>query len=263
MIADYLVRSALLLVLFLGLASGPAEAVSFDHRHSTLTAILTNEVHNGRVDYASLKKSPAALERYLDTLAAVLRTDFDQWNEDQRLAFLINLYNATTLRLIVDHYPVASIKDIGGFFGSPWKQKVVHVFGTTTTLDAVENEMIRRDHHEPRVHFALVCAAKGCPPLRSEAYTADRLGLQLDDQARTFLAQPEKNRIEVEARVAHLSPIFKWYAEDFEKKSGAALKFIEPFLPEKQRLAVAKGGFKVRFTDYDWSLNDQPKTANP
>jgi hypothetical protein len=261
--ANYFVRSALLLALFLGLAFAPAEAASFDHRHTALTSLLTNEVQNGRVNYSSLKANPAALDRYLDALAAVPKADFDQWEENQRLAFLINLYNATTLKLIVDYFPVAGIKDIGGLFGSPWKQKVVRLFGSITTLDAVEHGMIRRDFSEPRIHFALVCAANSCPPLRSEAYVADRLDTKLTDQGRRFLAESQKNRIDVDARVAYLSPIFSWYAADFEKKSGSALNFIEPFLSENARLAVAKGDFKVRFTDYDWSLNDQTKTTTP
>mgnify|MGYP001585357909 CR=1 FL=1 len=113
------------------------------------------------------------------------------------------------------------------------------------------------DYAEPRLHFALVCAAKGCPTLRSEAYVGPRLDSQFDDQAKQFLAMPDKNRVEAAERVGYLSPIFKWYGGDFEKKSGSVLAALKPYWPEKSAAALAKGGFKIRYTDYDWSLNEE------
>jgi hypothetical protein len=231
-------------------------AASFDHTHAAFDTVLKQHVNGGWVDYAALKADPKPLKSYLDQLAAVSAANFNAWPEKQRLAFLINLYNAATLKLIVDHYPVKSIRNIGGTFNGPWKQNVVPLFGKLTTLDDLEHGIIRKKYHDPRVHFALVCAAKSCPPLRSEAYTADRLDEQLDDQGRTFLVQSQKNRVDRTARVIYLSPIFEWYAADFQAKSGSVLKFVEPFLPEKDRYAVT-GGFRIKYTDYDWSLNDK------
>jgi len=127
------------------------------------------------------------------------------------------------------------------------------------TLNTVEHKMLRRDYREPRIHFALVCAAKGCPPLRTEAYVAGRLDEQFDDQARKFLANAEKNRVETGERVVYLSPIFKWYGADFEKKSGSVLAALETYWPGKAPAALASGGFRIRYTDYDWSLNDVDK----
>ena len=249
-----------LVVLPLALAVAPvARAVDFDQTHAAFDRLLRQHVHDGWVNYTTLQADPKPLNAYLDSLAAVPEKEFTRWPEKQRLAFLINLYNATTLKLIVDNYPVKSIKKIGGFLSGPWKQKVVHLFGKLTTLGEVEHGIIRKQYPDPRAHFALVCAAKGCPPLRAQAYVASQLDEQLDDQGRIFLGQRQKNRVEAGARRIYLSPIFKWFSEDFEKKSGSVLKFVEPFLPEKDRGVLASGRLKIKYTDYDWSLNDQAR----
>lgn len=231
-------------------------SASFDARHERFTRILSTQVSDGRVDYAALKAKPDALNAYLDELAAVRESDFNRWPESERLAFLINLYNAATLQLIVDHYPIDSIKDIGGFLSGPWKQKVVRVFGKVITLEEVEHNMIRKQYGEPRIHFALVCGANGCPPLRAEAYCGDQLNDQLNDQARVFLSEPSKNRMAVEQRTIYLSRIFKWFAGDFERQSGSVLEFITPYLSETEQKALAEQQFKIRYTAYDWSLNN-------
>ena len=236
-----------------------ATAAEFDHTHAALDALLKRHVRDGLVAYSALKADPKPLQTYLDSLAAVSEQDFNRWPEKQRFAFLINLYNATTLKLIVDHYPVKSIKDIGGFLSSPWKQEVVRLFGQVTTLGEVEHGIIRAQYHDARAHFAVVCAAKGCTPLRAEAYVAARLDEQLDEQGRVFLGQRQKNRMDAGARTIYLSPIFKWFSEDFEKKSGSVLKFVELFVPAKDRQALAGSGLKIKYTDYDWSLNDQAR----
>ncbi|MEX2578837.1 MAG: DUF547 domain-containing protein [Verrucomicrobiales bacterium] len=229
---------------------------SFDHSHGAFTEILEEfVVSDNYVDYAALKKDPAALEAYLETLADVPEETFDSWNENRQLAFLINLYNAATLKLIVDHYPVESIKDIGGFFSGPWKQKVVDLFGEKVTLDHVEHEIIRKHYDEPRVHFGLVCAAVGCPPLGTEAFDASRLDTQLDERGKMFFANPAKNR--VEDGVLYLSPIFKWFSEDFAKGGTTVAEFVAPYFPEEaDREAAASGNLKIKYTDYDWSLNE-------
>jgi len=212
-----------------------ADAADFDQSHAPFDSVLKSYVKDARVNYSALKAHPQELDRFLDQVAAVSETGFKRWTEKQQIAFLINAYNAYTLRLILDHYPVKSIKDIGTLFKGPWDQPVVHLFGRTLTLNTVEHKMLRKDYSEPRIHFALVCAAKGCPPLRGEAYVADRLDEQLDDQARQFLADSQKNRVDASRRTVYISPIFKWYGEDFEKKSGGVLRFLKPYWPEKER----------------------------
>jgi len=241
------------------LVSPLADAADFDQSHALFESVLKSDVKNARVNYAALKAHPQELDRFLDQVAAVGESEFKRWTEKQQIAFLINAYNAYTLRLILDHYPVKSIKDIGTLFKGPWDQPVVHLFGRTLTLNTVENKILRKNYSEPRIHFALVCAAKGCPPLRAEAYVANRLDEQLDDQARQFLANAQKNRVDASGRTVYLSPIFKWYSEDFEKKSGGVLQFLKPYWSDKERAAVATGDFRIRYTDYVWSLNEQGK----
>lgn len=235
---------------------GHAAAADFDQSHARFDAVLKQRVKNSRVDYAGLKAHPEDLNRYLGQVAAVSKAEFKKWSEPLQIAFLCNAYNAYTLKLIVDHYPLKSIKDIGNFINGPWDQPVVTLFGETMDLNTVEHKILRVDYAEPRLHFVLVCAAKGCPPLRSEAYVGARLEEQLVDQAKQFLAETAKNRIATSGRVVYLSPIFKWYGGDFEKKSGSVLAALKPYWPGK---ATDTDGFKIRYTDYDWSLNEQSK----
>ncbi len=246
-------RTLCALALGFALFASRAAAAEFDQSHALFDAVLKQRVKNARVDYAGLKAHPEDLNRYLVQVAAVSKADFKKWSEPQQIAFLSNAYNAYTLKLIIDHYPLKSIKDIGGFLDGPWDQPVVKLFGETMDLNTVEHKILRVDYAEPRLHFVLVCAAKGCPPLRGEAYVGVRLEEQLADQAKQFLAESTKNRIAASERVVYLSPIFKWYGSDFEKKSGSVLVALKPYWPGK---VTATDGFKIRYTDYDWSLNE-------
>ncbi|NNE91132.1 MAG: DUF547 domain-containing protein [Verrucomicrobiales bacterium] len=232
-------------ILFLG-SAGPVRG--FDH--SNLDAVLKKYVDSkGMVDYAGLQKNRSELDSYLKSTAAVTEKEFKGWNENEQLAFLMNVYNAETLQLIIDHYPVKTIKKIGPLIGTPWDVKSVELFGDTTTLNKLEHGILREDYDEPRLHFAIVCAAMGCPPLRTEAFTAAKLDEQLDDQARVFLSQANKNR--VEGDTLYLSPIFKWFDGDFEKGGKSVQDYVNPwFKADTSRL-------KVKYTDYDWDLNKQ------
>jgi len=215
-------------------------------------------VQNGRVDYAKLNAAPAELDSYLKEIAAVPAAEFARWPEADRLALLINLYNAQTLRLIINHYPLKSIRSIGTLPGAAWRELIVRQGGRIMTLDHLENKVIRVEYNEPRIHFALVCAAVSCPPLRSEPYTGARLDAQLAEQTTVFLATPELNRYDAATGTLHLSPIFKWYAEDFTKPAGSLAAYVKPFLPAAQRAALTDPAkVKVKFTDYDWALNAQ------
>jgi hypothetical protein len=247
----------LAIVFFSTLAMSAAE---FDRSFAKLQRALDKHVRDGRVNYSALKANPAELNAALDEMAAVTKAEFDGWPQSQQIAFLINLHNASTLRLILDHYPLKSIKDTGTILRGPFKQPVVRLFGETTTLDHVEHQMLRRNYREPRIHFALVCAAKSCPPLRSEAYVSERLDAQLDDQGRLFLGDKEKNRYDSKEGALYLSPIFKWFRKDFERKSGSVVKFVTPYFPAdaRSKIETAKS-LNIRYTDYDWLLNDQSR----
>jgi hypothetical protein len=248
-----------LVLLLLALRTSVLLAADFDHGHPAFAKILAAHVTNGVVDYASLKAAPSELRSYLTALSEVPRGEFDKWSREQRLAFLINLYNAATLQLIVDHYPVPSIRKIGSLLKGPWKQEVVGFQGGRITLDRLEHELIRPVFSEPRIHFALVCAARSCPPLRSEPFVAGRLGAQLDDQARVFLAQSDKNRIDRAAKTLWLSPIFDWYGSDFTQDGRSIVDYVADHLPASDASDLKRGGFRVRHTEYDWTLNDRPR----
>lgn len=250
---NFSARLTILMALYWGFTASADEP--FDHTHRPLTSILSRSVKSGLVNYASLKTDPRPLDLYLSNLARVNRAEFERWKEPQRIAFLLNLYNATTLRLVRDHYPVASIRKIGGVFQSPWKLDVVELFGKRISLDHLEHEMLRKDYHEPRIHFALVCAARSCPTLRAEAYEAERLDAQMRDQGIRFLARSDQNRVDPATGTLWLSEIFKWFEADFLKESKSLQEFVMPFLPPDAAKVARAKRLKVRFADYDWSLN--------
>jgi len=253
-----LIAVALFLLTSCAEPPSPASVAEFDHQHSTYAQILTQHVENGLVDYPAIKARPADLQKYLNELAAVDEPTFRAWTEPQRLAYLINLYNAQTIALIVDHYPLGSIRDIGFLPLAAWRKDIVHLFGKKTSLGSLENKIIRKQYQEPRIHFALVCAAKGCPNLINDPYLADRLDQQLDRQTRLFLNTREKNRVDFKIGTIFLSNIFKWYDEDFGATDRKVAEFVKPYfnsntIPQEGGDLI---GFRIRYTDYDWSLND-------
>ncbi len=265
------------LALFWALAcSGPAHAAVFDHDHTALTSLLAKHVRWNSagtattVDYAALQRDRTALDTYTRALTAVTATEFSGWTTRQRRSFLINAYNAFTLQLILTRYPrLTSIRDLGNIvFNSPWKQRFFSLLGATRHLDEVEHELLRgaADFDEPRIHFAVNCASVGCPALRPEAYRADRLDAQLDDQTRRFLRDRSRNRLELNSETtASISPIFKWYRQDFEA-GHHGWTTLERFLgtyadalgdSTASRAALRDAAFSVRYTDYSWKLNDR------
>ena len=210
--------------------------------HAAFDALLRRYVSpSGAVDYRGLKTEHAALESYLQTLSA--DTPTDDWTRDEALAYWINAYNAATLDLVLDNYPLASIKDLDG--GNPWDVKRVRLGDKTYSLNGIENDVIRPRFREPRIHFAVNCAAKGCPPLRNEAYTAERLDAQLREQTREFLRDDAYNRVAGD-RVT-LSPIFDWYGADFGDVAAYVSRYRDDVAADSE----------VVYGTYDWSLNAQ------
>lgn len=232
-----------------------------DQTHAAWSAILAERVRDGRVDYAGLERDDAALNAYLATLSDTCAADYQRWTTPERIAFWINAYNAFTLRLILDHYPIASIRRIGWLPGAAFRERFIPMpglKGDTISLDDIEHGTLRSAFREPRIHFALVCAAVSCPPLRGEAYRGGDLDRQLDDQGRIFLRDPTKNRVDVPARTLRLSRIFDWFAADFVAAAGSVPAFVAPYLPDA---GVPVTGFGVAYLDYDWTLNDQKGDA--
>ncbi len=224
---------------------------AFDHTHAGLNEVLKTYVNSeGMVNYGALKVNRYALDGYLEKTGAISETAFKGWTRDQRLAFLINVYNAETLQLIIDNYPVKSIKKIGSLFGQPWDVESVTLFGKKTTLNHIEHKILRPKYKEPRVHFVIICAAMGCPPLRNEAFVPENLDEQLDARGRVFLGQKNKNK--VDGKILYLSPIFDWFTEDFTE-NGSLQDFVTPFFASD----IKGRKFKIKYTSYDWSLNKQ------
>jgi len=250
------------------MVSGSARA-EFDHgpwgqlleRHVK----VLDERSTTQVDYAGMAADHEQLTAYLDQLAAVSQAQFDGWTEPDRLAFLINVYNAWTVDYILTDYPdLDSIRDLGSLFRSAWSRPVVDLFGEQVTLDHVEHELIRGPdgYGEPRIHFAVNCASVGCPALRWEPYIGDRLEEQLESATRLFLADRSRNRLD--GNTLRVSQIFNWYEEDFEqgwRGTDTVGQFLARYtdsldLPDNVVDELESGDFRIRFLSYDWSLNN-------
>ena len=249
------------------LLSGLAQA-QFDHGYAAWETLLKEHVQwlpdnkQSRVDYAAFQRDRAALKKTLDAMSAVARADFDNWPREQRMAFLINAYNAFTVELILTKYPdLKSIKELGSFLQSPWKKKFFSLLGEERHLDWIEHEQLRPLYSDPRVHAAVNCASIGCPALRTEAFTAARLEAQLEDGMQRFLADRTRNR----ARDGQLevSAIFKWFQEDFEQGHKGFAKVEDLFARYAAQLTdnaneqakLRDRAMPIKHLDYDWSLN--------
>lgn len=261
------------------LAADATGIISEGFEYDDYDAVLETYVNDqGMVNYEELKTDRERLDAFAATIATLDPKVYDQWTENQKIAFWINAYNVLTLQTIINHYPIQpsflaslrfpknSIRQIPGV----WDELQFAVMGRKMTLDEIEHETLRKNFNEPRIHMALVCAAMGCPPLRNEPFTGQGLDAQLDDQTRRFLENPQKFRIDpVNSRV-YLSPIFKWFGKDFIKTYGtdekfagrneaerAVLNFISGHIDEDVAKYLATGEYDLEYLDYDWSLNER------
>jgi len=218
--------------------------------HSIYASLLGRYVNQGRVDYRGFKTAEATLDQYLKILE---KTATNTLSRDEQFAFYINAYNAWTIKLILDGYPgIQSIKDLGSILKSPWQKKICRIDGDVITLDDIEHRILRPRFKDPRVHFAINCAAFSCPALISEPYSGDTLEQQLDNSARAFINNTHRNYIK--DNPLYVSKIFKWFAEDFNHDVIAF--FLEYAEKEfKRELTVKKDGIKIKYLPYDWSLN--------
>ncbi|MFA0961883.1 DUF547 domain-containing protein [Roseivirga sp. BDSF3-8] len=220
--------------------------------HGQFTQLLREYVDGeGLVNYQGLLSDSIRLNDYLLQLESAPPSP--DWSREEKLAYWLNAYNAYTLQLILRNYPVKSIKDITKgpnipYINSPWDIKFIRIGSEELDLNNIEHGIIRKEFDEPRIHFALVCAAMSCPPLRREAYTADELEEQLQDQAQVFLSNDSKNRLE--GGTLYISKIFDWYKKDFKPEGVAG--YIHQVMPEE-----ADEDAEVAYLDYNWSLNEQ------
>lgn len=251
----------ILLFLFL-MFSVATPSFGYDVTHSLWTQWLKRYATvNGpitTVDYGRAKGEPSLLDAYLKDVEALSKSQYEALSGKEKLAFLINAYNALTVKWILMHYPIKSIKDTGSLFSSPWKKKFFKLFGEDQSLDGIEHGMIRHDFDEPRIHFAVVCASKGCPALKGEAYVAGKLEEQLESSANNFLKDSTRNRYNASENKFYLSKIFDWYESDFKKKFGSVQQFVAPRMATTPAQEKKMQEASLKFLDYDWSLNETP-----
>lgn len=197
---------------------------------------------NGNVNYASFRKNVHSLDDYLEYLASI--EPKEDWPKAEILSFYINLYNAATVRLILQHYPVASIRNIN----QPWARKWIRLGEKELSLNDIEHKILRK-MDEPRIHFAINCASASCPKLLAVAFEAQSLEEQLEKVSREFVNDPARNEIAPDN--VSLSALFKWYKKDFTKEDSL-LEYISQFT---NQTISAKA--KVNYLKYDWTLNEQ------
>ncbi len=247
----------------LGMGTFAATLAMADSQYSVEPWRRVLEVHQnlGGLDYAALKDDRGDLDAYLTLLAGAHP---DRWSVEEQIAFWCNSYNAVVAHHVLDRYPdVESVKKVSGFFD----ELEFPVAGREMTLDELETEA--RSHGDPRVHFAVVCASTSCPDLQPSPFEGAMLEIQLESATREFLGNSEKGmRFEPLKSTLHLSSIFKWYAGDFTGGStavaffarGKVLDWVLQHLPDNLAAEVQKEDPGIRYLDYDWSLNDRPKT---
>jgi hypothetical protein len=281
-VADYPFEIAVLFVVFLvaslavSFAASPLQAGGIDHE--LFGGLLATEVSEGMVDYRSIKEDPSVLLEYLRELESLPADEYEAWDRETKIALWINAYNAITIYGIVKNYPIeyggflarrrfpqSSIRQIGDF----WDTEFSDVMGGKVTLNDIEHEILRKEFGDPRIHFSLVCAAMGCPLLSGEAYTGERLDGQLEDDARRFINNSDKVRLDREENRIYLSSIFKWYAEDFSyegdeewvtrynKSHRGVISTVVRYIDGDSAEYIRASSPKIEFLDYDWSLNER------
>ena len=253
------------------LAQTQTQTPAFDHSHAAWTQLLKKHVvlldggKASQVRYSGMAAERAALKAYLAQLSAVTPAAYEVFSKPQQMAFLINAYNAFTVELILTRYPkLDSIRDLGSLLTKPWSIKNVPLLGSTLTLDNIEHDNLRAKGRfdDPRIHFAVNCASIGCPMLREEAFVADRLEMQLDEQTQRFLSDRSRNRY-ADGKL-DVSRIFDWYGGDFKLGHKGIPSLPAFFARYATQLADAPAdrerikaqGVPIGFLDYDWKLND-------
>ncbi|MCH8314236.1 MAG: DUF547 domain-containing protein [Nitrospinae bacterium] len=249
------IHSALVLFLF-SFHVSLAAAFDFSGWDALLKTHVGTATRDGvvlnTVAYKSLKADPG-LKKVTEGLKTASLDGLK--TKEEKLSFWINTYNILAVKVVVDNYPVKSIKDVGSLFKSVWKRPAGVVAGKERSLDEVEHEILRK-MGEPRIHVAIVCASVSCPDLRKEAYTPERLNEQLDDQVKKFLENTGKGmKINGKKKRIYVSSIFKWFEGDFESQGGVT-KFISQHVSPSRQKSLKDFGGKLKYLDYNWDLND-------
>ena len=255
-----------LVCLHVPLEARQASGAGFDHAYATWTEVLQSCVRDGGFDYAKLKQDRTRFDAVLAALQAATPDDLAGWSEKQRFAFWINTYNAFCIQKVIDNYPLASIRKLDGAFGLsnvfdkgfiPMKAHHPDKKNELMSLNEIEHKILRRQFKDARLHAAINCASKSCPPLRNEAFTAEKLDAQLEEQMRAFVNDAARNRIDPVKRELALSEIFKWFAEDFERDAKSVKEYLLRYATADKAELVKSA--KISYLKYDWDLNDVPR----
>ena len=211
--------------------------------HEAFDQLLRKHVSSkGAVDYAGLKSDLDKFDAYLEELR--LNPVKSNWPREKQLAYWINAYNAFTIKMILNNYPLAKITDLEN--GKPWDKTWIKLGDKTYSLNNIENDIIRPQFKEPRIHFAVNCAAKSCPPLLNRAWTGVNLEKYFSTQTKDFINNEQYNNIS--SSEARVSKIFDWYGEDFGDLKAFLNKYSDTMIKNKT---------EIDFKEYDWSLNDK------
>lgn len=268
----------LVIILFNGFYS-IRPSYSDETLYSSYNKVLVNFVDStGMVDYKNLKSQRTDLDAFLKSIAEFDSNEYNSWTDAEKIAFYINVYNAITLKSIIDNYPIQyggifsrlkfpqnSIRQISGV----WDRVEHQVMKNSVTLNDIEHNILRKQFNEPRIHMALVCASMSCPSLRNEPFIALKLNDQLNDQSRLFFSNPQKFKIDRNSNKVYLSKIFDWYGQDFQEpfktsqyknvneKYRSILNFSSQYLSDTDVQYLQSQSYTIEFLDYDWSLNEQ------
>lgn len=235
---------------------------AFASDYSSWQEFLDIYLKDGLVNYSAVQANPGLFNTIVSQLENVKKEEYTRWSENVKKAFWINAYNIEAIKLVLEHYPLKrslglqalrypanSIQQIPDV----WNQEALTLLGKKVSLNYIENEMLRKEFRDPRIHFAIVCASMGCPVLRDEPYVSDRLDSQLNDAVTKFMQDHTKFNYDAHTNTFYLSPIFKWFKEDFEK-AGGSIAFIKKYIPQNKSFPDSG---KIQWMDYDWSLNEQ------
>ncbi len=232
---------------------------AFGLDHSKFADVLDQyqDSTTGNIAYSQLKADIATdadhpLTEYTGLLSSVTTQEFNSWQRNDQMAFLINAYNAFTLQLVADNFPIGSIRDIGGAFSSPWSKSFFSLLGgQITTLDQVEHTWLRPKYQDYRIHAAVNCASVSCPALRYEPFVGSDLDAQLDEQMKIWVTDTTKNLFS--GNSTKISKIFDWYGSDFVQWGGGIKSVLKKYADPQFDSAIDQS--RIGYQSYNWNLN--------
>lgn len=219
--------------------------------------------NDGRVNYKAIKIDEAKLRMAITHIENIPKFEFSSFSENERKAFWINAYNLAVVKTVIDNYPIKKNFGLNAIrypknsiqqIENVWDRPILTVRGRVLSLNDIENKILRPEFKDPRIHFAIVCASIGCPVIRSEVYTADKLDQQLAEQIRIFIEDPKKVSYDRSKDVLYLSPIFKWFKGDFDEVGGV-VTFIKRYSDDLWAGSLSQKT-QIEWLGYDWSLNE-------